>query len=232
MIGGVELTYGWKDLGQEASHRGLTSAMGQPSLDHVDLFLWPPDDVEGWLDAATHVGAKILYVFEVTFADRVEQLSSEVEELRNFYDEGEEAQLDAIEARLATLVARQGSDVLGWAGDWRHEGVAHALEMVALPESLAAIDAEIKRRVDHRPTRADMRQRRSEERERQRKDEQEARSRHWEAAVEALASHPDFPACTNLAMRKVVLNRLGIDTIGLNKEEIIAEAKNRLTPLG
>jgi hypothetical protein len=33
-------------------------------------------------------------------------------------------------------------------------------------------------------------------------------------------------------MRKVVLNRLGIDTIGLNKEEIIAEAKNRLTPLG
>ncbi len=55
-----------------------------------------------------------------------------------------------------------------------------------------------------------------------------ARERRIEAAVSALAAHPGFSSCKNMATRKALLMKLGLDLEGLNKEEILQLAVDRL----
>ena len=63
-----------EDLLTAAHERRLLVARGQPTFDHADILLWDDADLAGWLDAAVHIGVRMVYADEQSFADRVDQL--------------------------------------------------------------------------------------------------------------------------------------------------------------
>lgn len=111
---------------------------------------------------------------------------------------------------------------MGWSAEWRAGGVAHVIGYLDDPPEFADLFARVAavRKIRNVGVREGM-----EERRRREQAEHVAR---FDAAARALAVHPEFLTCKNLAERKNVLKRLDVDTDGLNKEEIITEAMRLL----
>ena len=218
----------WEDLQNAAHERQLFVARGQPTFKRADIFLWDEADFTGWLDAAVHVGVRMVYADEQTFADRVDQLRLSLEELRGDFDDQFETDADDLERTLNELAARHGQEVVGWSGEWRYAGIAHALMLIATPPSLQRIADFLEKRLQSRPSRSELRRMDSVDWEQRRAADEELRQARWETAVQSLVADPDFRECKNQSSRKNLLNRLRLDTAGLNKEDLIAEARNRL----
>lgn len=219
---------GWTDLQTAAQERRLLIARGQPTFEHADIFLWDEADLMGWLDAAVHVGVRIAYADEETFNDRVDQLRLTLEDLRGDFDEQFETEADDLERTLNDLAGRHGREVLGWSGEWRHAGIAHAIMLIRTPSSLQPIADLLEKRSQSRPSRSEIRKMDSVDWEQRRAAEEELRQARWEAAVQSLVGNSEFRDCKNQSSRKNLLNKLRVDTTGLNKEDLIAEARNRL----
>ena len=105
----VRMATAWADL-QTAAHERRLLARGQPTIEHADIFLWDEADLTGWLDAAVHVGVRMVYADEQTFADRVDQLRLSLEELRGDFDDQFETDADDLERTLDELASRPSGE--------------------------------------------------------------------------------------------------------------------------
>jgi hypothetical protein len=222
------VTTDWQDLAAAAGARGITVLLGIPTREHADLHSWAEDQVNGWLDVAHQLGVPIVYAEEVTAGAYARGIQIRLEEARPFVDnDALEARVDALDLAIANVL--DDSSVIGWAGEWRFGGVAHGFDAVTPPAGLTKLAAEVDELVDALPTPEEhWRLRRLDIDERQAAHERERQGR-FDTLAAALAAHPDFPACTNPEKRsnllRAIVKELGQTTAGLNRGEIIEEAR-------
>ena len=212
----------WVEMQQRTAAAGLRVVPGRPTFRLVDLLVWDPDDLAGWVDAAVDAGARLVYAADRTFEDRAEVFDEELEEVDFELADDVMAEVDAISDDVRSIgEARRGEQVC-WSAEWRAGGVAHVIGYLDDPPEVAALFARLA------AVRAAVRVDRRESFEQRRRREQVELFARFDAAAAALAEHPGFSRCKNFAERKNLMKRLAVDTEGLNKEEVISEATRLL----
>ena len=201
---------------------------GEPTFDHADLLLWDASDVDGWIDTAAKCAVRLVYGSERTGAQRVAELRQTLDELWDGYGEDFDARADSFAHILDAVLARHGTDVLGWTGAWRFGGIAHALVYSDEPATMKQLSAEFEQLMAVMPTRAQRRQLDMTDWTARQAAADDERLAKFEGVVAQLAASAEFAAATNLSGRKTVLNRMRLDTVGLNKEDVINDALARV----
>jgi hypothetical protein len=221
----LRMAFDRTDLKTLAERNELIVCDARPTRRNVDIHVWDPNDLTGWMDAAHHAGAAIVYVEPVTFADHVEQLRNDLDQLEAVL--GDDAELTALDLQLADIADAHRDENVGWQAEWRRDGVAHVFLADVLPPALHDLAAIITTRRDALPTGRELRSLRYDTVNHQLRARNEERQGRTDAAIDALVEHPDFPACKSEATRKQLLRSLGIDLTGLNVGDIVTLARDR-----
>ena len=212
----------WLDLFAAIEARGLVLIPRRPSLNNVDLLVWPEEDFVGWLNAAQSFGA-IVYAEESAVDEQVGALRLQLDDTLNAYGESFDHDHDRIDFQLGDLAARFDNERFGWGGEWRHDGVAHAFVAIELPPEIEAIASELTERLEAAPSRSFRRALREDEWAAAQARRQDLQQR----VVEALADHERFAGCRNNPERKALLRSFGFDLSGLNQDDLVALARQR-----
>jgi hypothetical protein len=224
----------WSDLQIAVAEHGQLLLPGIPSGSGA-LYIWAADDFAGWLASSRTVRASIVYATEILVAEHVDLVRERLNDLRDAaVDDEFDAEADQIDLRLAEIVQRTGDVVIGWVGEWRHDGIAHHYSAVDVPEELSEIDTRLEARAALKPSASERRALRSGDFAERREAALRAKQEQTDIAAVALSAEPDFPKCTNMAQRKLLLTKVEreqkLNLDGVNREEVIAAAKALLAP--